>query len=526
MKILTAAEMAETDRVSSHKFGIPSLALMESAGSAVAEFVLKNYPRVKSVGVICGKGNNGGDGFVAASKLRAAGKRVQVLLLADPKESKGDAAKMFARLKLKPIVARSAKDLDSRAAQQIFESDLLIDAILGTGFKPPLNELYRAAIVRLVSCEQPVVAVDIPSGLTADDFSKNAGPFAPSDAIVTFTAPKPRLILDPAVGSAKLLVADIGSPADAIVSKLAIEVITPRDFAMALRPREADSHKGDFGHVLVIAGSAGKSGAAAMAGVAALRAGAGLVTVAAPKSVQPLVAGYAPELMTEGLEEAEEGTISRRALGRVNELLKGKAVVALGPGLTTNGETVEFVRQFVQQCSLPLVLDADGLNVFAGSPDKLSSNKSLVLTPHPGEMARLLGCSTADVQKDRVGIARRFAKEHGVVLVLKGFATLVALPDGAVWVNPTGNPAMAKGGMGDVLTGMIAGMIAQGKKENDYDPIPDQVKAAVYLHGLAGDLSRQEADEHTILATDLLKTLPQAFRTARERMNEKLIRLR
>lgn len=522
MKILTAAEMAETDRVTSQKFRIPSLTLMENAGSAVAEFVLQNYPQAKTFGVICGKGNNGGDGFVAARKLCEAGKRVQVLLLADLKELKGDAAKQFERLTTKAVLARNTKQLSSEAAQGVFASEVLIDAILGTGFKPPLNELYAAAIERADASGRSVVAVDIPSGLIADENSAGAGPFVSAGATVTFTAPKPRLIFDSALADSKLVVADIGSPAEAVVSKLGIEVITPRDFESALRPRLADSHKGDYGHVLVIAGSVGKSGAAAMAGLAALRAGAGLVTVATPKSVQPLVASYAPELMTEALDETPEGTISRRALADLEKLLAGKTVVAIGPGLTTHAETVEFVHEFVKHCSLPMVLDADGLNAFAGSPQDLERARgNLFLTPHPGEMARLIGCSTADLQRDRIGIARRFTQERGVVLILKGFATLVVLPDSTVWVNATGNPAMAKGGMGDVLTGIVAGMITQSTES-----ARTQALAAVYLHGLAGDLTRDAADEHTILATDLLKTLPRAFHVARERMHEKLVRIR
>jgi ADP-dependent NAD(P)H-hydrate dehydratase / NAD(P)H-hydrate epimerase len=524
MKILTAAEMPEADRVTSQKFGVPSLTLMENAGSAVAEFVLKSYPQAKTIGVICGKGNNGGDGFVAARKLRAAGRRVQILMLADPKELRGDASKQFERLTAKSVLARTPGQLKSEPAGTVLASDVLIDAILGTGFKPPLNELHAAAIERVNSSQRPVVAVDLPSGLTADESTASNAPFVRADAIVTFTAPKPRLIFDPELATSKLFIADIGSPPEAIQSKLALEVITARDFEKALRPRPAHSHKGDYGHVLVIAGSPGKSGAAAMAGVAALRAGAGLVTVATPKSVQPLVAGFAAELMTEPLDETSEGTISRRVLANLEKLMDGKTVVALGPGLTTNSETVEFVREFVRQCSLPLVLDADGLNAFTGVSEKLNSanaTKMLFLTPHPGEMARLLGCSTADVQKDRIGVARRFAQERGVVLVLKGFATLIALRDGTVWVNPTGNPAMAKGGMGDVLTGMLAGMISQFTESAQ-----TQSLAAVYLHGLAGDLARDEADEHTILATDLLKTLPCAFHVARERMGYKLIRIR
>jgi NAD(P)H-hydrate epimerase len=521
--------MAAIDRLTSEKFGIPSIQLMENAGSAVAEFILSNYgyefTSATSVGVICGKGNNGGDGLVAARKLQQAGRRVQVLLLAEPRELRGDAAAMLERLgnKIRPIIARNAKHLDLPKARQVFECDVLVDAILGTGFRPPLNDLYREAIHRMLARGHPVVAVDIPSGLQSDFSNSKGAEIATPNAIVTFTAPKPSLIFDPAVARCELVVAPIGSSPKAISSKLNLEVITPYDFEILLQPRKPDAHKGDFGHVLVIAGSVGKSGAAAMAGLAALRAGAGLVTVATPRSVLPLVAGFAPELMTEPLPETSEGTVSLRALQSetLDRLMKGKTVVALGPGLTTNSETTKFIRGFVEQCELPLVLDADGLNAFAGVSHKLPSREALVLTPHPGEMARLTGASTKKIQRDRMAAARRFARERKLLLVLKGSGTLIAEHNGRVWVNPTGNPAMAKGGVGDVLTGIIAGLLAQFPQER---LLP--VLAAVYLHGLAGDTVRDHMNERTLLATDLLRALPHAFNVARRRTVEKTIRIR
>ncbi|MGH9492181.1 MAG: NAD(P)H-hydrate dehydratase [Terriglobales bacterium] len=578
MKIVTAAEMREIDRITTEKYGVPSLTLMENAGSAVAEFVLKEYPEAKRIGVICGKGNNGGDGFVAARKLHEAGKKVEVLLLADPPELKGDAAAMFKKLPVKAVVAASQEALTSEPALRVFHADLLVDAILGTGFKPPVGELHAAAIREMwmsVRSERPVVAVDLPSGADPDAASMFAlsCASAPAHCIVTFTAPKLPQVLDPGLASGPIVVAEIGSPPAAISSALNLQVITARDLEPVLRPRIPDAHKGDFGHVLIIGGAVGRAGAAAMAGMAALRAGAGLVTVAVPRSILPTVAGFAPELMTEPLEETDAGAISLRALeyGKLEALVKGKSAVALGPGISRHPETAEFVRSVVRCCpESPLIVDADGLNAFEGHADKLdgSDREPLVLTPHPGEMARLARISAEEVQKDRIGVARKFAQEHHATVVLKGHRTLIALPDGSVWVNTTGNPGMATGGTGDILTGMAAGMTAQQaspaaalsrevrtlREEIERGPLePDEEQrrvlepmmarmrekekelgafrpleallAAVYLHGLAGDVARERLGEHSMIATDLLTALPEAFVRVRRQAGEKFVRI-
>jgi hydroxyethylthiazole kinase-like uncharacterized protein yjeF len=592
MKIVTAAEMREIDRITTEKFGVPSLTLMENAGSAVAEFVLDEYPEAKCIGVICGKGNNGGDGFVAARKLHEAGRQVEVLLLADPAELKGDAAAMFKKLPAKAVVARNEDELKGGAALRVYETDVIVDAIFGTGFKPPLGKLYAAAIRELwviARNERPVVTVDLPSGTDADDSSMLARSQirAPASAIVAFSAPKLRLVLDSSLTSGPIVVADIGSPQEAIASELGLQVITARDVAWTLMPRTSDAHKGSFGHVLIIGGSVGKAGAAAMAGMAALRTGAGLVTVAVPRSVLSTVAGFAPELMTEPLEETEAGAVSLRALesGRLEALLKGKSLVAIGPGISRHPESAEFVRTLVKRCGeLPVVLDADGLNAFEGHADEIDGEASvgLVLTPHPGEMARLAGLSVQEIQQDRIGIARKFAAKHHATVVLKGHRTLIAPADGNVWVNTTGNPGMATGGTGDVLTGIIAGMAAQaqvlGRVTSAFVPVREQIPqfrallrkteeglsqgvpyqpneeerrileplrsktrekaqefeamrplhpvlAAVFLHGLAGDVARERMGEHSLIATDLLAALPEAFARARRQMQEKFVRI-
>jgi ADP-dependent NAD(P)H-hydrate dehydratase / NAD(P)H-hydrate epimerase len=331
--------------------------------------------------------------------------------------------------------------------------------------------------------------------------------------VVTFTAPRLAHIFG-RLTDGPTLIAPIGSPDEAIVSSLQLNLITAREIAPLIGSRPLASNKGNFGHVLVIGGSVGKAGAAAMAGMAALRTGAGLSTVATPKSVLATVAGFHPEVMTEPLDETDAGSISTRALasGRMDELIQGKTVVAVGPGISRNAETSEFVRSLVVKCKTPLVLDADGLNAFEGRASELSGKgRSLVITPHPGEMARLAGSTVAAVQRDRINVARTFAREHELIVVLKGHRTLIAQPDGTVWVNTTGNPGMATGGTGDILTGMVAGLIAQNPEHR-----VEAVIAAVHLHGLAGDVARESMGEQSLVATDLVKALPEAFRRVRE----------
>jgi ADP-dependent NAD(P)H-hydrate dehydratase / NAD(P)H-hydrate epimerase len=512
MKIVTAAEMRAIDRATTECFGVPSLVLMENAGTAVADFVLSEYAGARTVGVVCGKGNNGGDGFVAARKLLEAGREVRLLLLCEPGDLRGDAEAMFRKLPLKPAAARSSDEFRSPAAQAVFDADVLLDAVLGTGFRPPVTGLYAEVIQHFSQARAPIVAVDIPSGLDADamDGACRAGPAAPASATVTFTAPRPAHVFSPSL-KGPVVVAQIGSPEEAIESALNLELITPRDLGEMVAPRPRDSHKGMYGHVLVIGGSLGKAGAAGMAGMAALRAGAGLATVATAQSVLPTVAGFAPELMTQALPETEAGTISLRAreYGRLDGIIQGKTVLAIGPGISRQTETAELVRVLVKNSQLPMVLDADGLNAFEGRAQELTG-RPLVITPHPGEMSRLAQLSTRQIQENRLQVARDFASRHGITTVLKGNRTLVAQADGKVWVNPTGNPGMASGGMGDILTGMVAGMLAQTTHSIK------AVLAAVYLHGLAGDVACEKTGEQPLIATDLLGALSEAFRRVRE----------
>lgn len=528
MKIVTASEMREIDRVTSERFGVPSLTLMENAGSAVVEFLLSFYrasPSAKSFGVICGKGNNGGDGFVVARELHEAKKNVRVLLLADPGELRGDAAINYEKLPVKPVIAATADELNSEPARAVFESTVLIDAILGTGFRPPVSGLYAQAIDKINTSTAPVIAVDIPSGADADVMGSQTGAVARADAIVTFTAPRPAHIFG-YLTNGPIVIAPIGSPDEAIRSSLNLNLITAKEVSPLLAPRPRDSNKGMYGHLLVVGGSLGKAGAAAMAGFSALRAGAGLVSVATPRSVLPTVASFHPELMTEPLEETGDGTISSHARQAIEQLAAKKTVLAIGPGISRNEETAEVVRNVVANSDLLIVLDADGLNAFERHRDKLKGKDgTLVLTPHPGEMSRLTGLSTAAIQRDRINTARDYAQEHGVILVLKGDRTIIANAAGETWVNPTGNPGMATGGTGDILTGMIAGMLAQFPQRAF-----EAVLAAVYLHGLSGDFACNgyysgAFGEQCLVATDLISAFAPAFRRTRLDAENNSVRL-
>jgi NAD(P)H-hydrate epimerase len=514
MKILTATEMREVDRLTVEQFGIDSTTLMENAGSAVARFVLSEYPGHERITVLCGKGNNGGDGFVAARHLAEAGRAVNVVLLGSPADLKGDAETMFPRLPSQPFLLTDEANLDDMPILDLFEAtDLFLDAVVGTGFRPPLRGIAAAVAERVNCLEAPVVAVDLPSGWDADSRQPDAPRAFRADAVVTFTAPKLAHLFGNMTRGG-IVVAPIGSPDEAIQSKTGL-TWAGESATVTHRPRVPDSNKGMYGHVLVVAGARGTAGAAAMASLSALRAGAGLVTAAIPSSVLPTVAQAALELMTVPMLEGEDGEISSANLApeRLKSLLERITVLAVGPGLGQHPETEKFIQELVRQTNQPLVLDADALNMLAKGPAKIDGhNRPVVITPHPGEMARLIGGTVKDVQADREGVARTFAQTHNVTVVLKGWRTLIAHPDGAVAVNTTGNPGMAKGGSGDILTGIVAAMLAQYARDLSAQSVARAVEAAVYLHGLAADFAILEQDEHTLLATDTISHLCNAFR--------------
>lgn len=512
MKILTADEMRATDRITVDRYGIPSLELMENAGHAVARFVLREFPGAVHIAVLCGKGNNGGDGLVAARALAAAGRKVKVLLLGYPADLHGDAKAMFERLEMAPVLAPDDEAVTSASVIDLLKgSDLLLDAVVGTGFKPPLRGVAATLRDRVNSLNVPVVAVDLPSGWDADSREYEVEGAYRADAVVTFSAPKLAHVCGNLTRSAykPIVVAPIGSPDEAIASELDLKWAGASK-KLTEAPRPAESNKGRHGHVLVIGGAYGKAGAPAMASLAALRTGAGLVTAAVVQPILDAVARITPELMTFPLRSGSRGEIHGNNLdpGTLQELLERKTVLAIGPGLGQSPEAETFLLGLLDATNLPVILDADALNILAKHKDKLNGrNRMVVLTPHPGEMARLAGISIQEVQANREPLARKFAVEHHVTLVLKGWRTLIAHPDGSLAINTTGNPGMAKGGSGDILTGIVAAMIAQYPQAAG-----EAVDAAVYLHGLAADFAVRDQDEHTLLATDTVAHLSTAFR--------------
>ena len=521
MHVLSAQEMQSCDRLTTERYGIPSVDLMRAASAAVAAFARQRFPQARRVTVLCGRGNNGGDGMMAARLLASAGLEVTTLLLGARDGLTGDAAEAWREL-TSPVhglihVIETPEHLVPHKAA--LETDLILDAVVGTGFKPPLKGLALAALKWIEDSTAPILAVDLPSGWPADETSATvSGPVFPADAVITFTAPKPAHVFGQLTWnwSQPIVVAPIGSPEEAVLLALGPDSLklswAGSALALAQTPRPFAANKGNFGHVLVVGGSTGKSGAPAMAAFAALRAGAGLVTAAVPAPVLPLVAAVAAELMTFPLAATPAGSIAAQnlATGQIEELMAGKTLLAIGPGLGLSQETVKFTTGLLSATKIPAVIDADALNILAVKPvllAKLAKGRALVLTPHPGEMARLAGIPVAEVQANRVEVARGFAQRLGVTLVLKGARTLIAHPDGRVAVNTSGNPGMAKGGSGDLLTGLIAGLLAQHP-----DELARAVEAAVYLHGLAADLAVRAADEHTLLATDSLAQLSSAFR--------------
>ena len=546
MKILTAEEMGAADR-RSVEAGVPVATLMQRAGEAVARFCLRRFGGDGLVVVLAGKGNNGGDGMVAAVRLAEAGRRVRVALLGKASELKGEAAHAWGLatpLCDEDAVAKMGHPVEGRGQVETVEIEdeaglraalegaaLVIDAVVGTGFKPPLRGLAAVAQGVLAESGVLVVAVDLPSGWDADSMEEKAEGAFRADAVVTFTAPKLAHVFGhlTAATFGPVVVAEIGTPAGAIVSTSGLTWGGSAK-AIAETPRAINGNKGRLGHVLLVGGAFGKAGAPSMASVAALRTGAGLVTAAVPREILPIVAAVAPELMLTPLEEQSSGSrvqgsgfeVGGLALEQLEKeplkaLLRGMTVVGIGPGLGQEGTTPQWVRTFVGRVTLPMVIDADALNALAGRTSMLKdaakkAARTIVLTPHPGEMARLVEMSVKEVEADRVGLARRFATEHGVTLVLKGWRTLVAHPDGQVAVNTSGNPSMAKGGSGDILTGIVCAMLAQYAGSGERDDVAAAVEAAVFLHGLAGDFACLVQDEHTVLATDTVGHLWQAFR--------------
>jgi NAD(P)H-hydrate epimerase len=522
MRVLNSSQMREADRRTIEEIGIPSLVLMENAGrQAVAAIEAMHGDLLHGpVAVLCGRGNNGGDGFVVARTLLQRGADVNVFLIGQVSEVRGDAR---TNLEILGRIGVTVVEIaDSQAWElhfsEVSDCSLIIDAIFGTGLNAPLSGLMETVVADVNGSGIPVVSIDLPTGLSADSH-ETRGDSIEANTTVTLAAPKLPLVLPPAERRAgDIVIADIGIPADVIESLDGPRVYLLTRGAMRdlVSPRASDSHKGDFGRVLIVAGSRGKTGAAHLAAVGALRSGAGLVTVATPACCQAVVASMGPEYMTEALDEGPDG-LNPEAVDRLLDLARD--VVAIGPGLGQASGTRAFVQALVDRATMPLVIDADGLNAFADDPDRLMGRegRDVIITPHPGEMARLVGMSSDEVQASRLEIARNFAVAHRVYVVLKGHRTLVATPDEKVFINPTGNPGMATGGTGDVLTGMIAAWLGQLLDAEG------ACKLAVYLHGVAGDLAEADDGEVALTAGDVVGHLGDAVMelTARRRVVER-----
>lgn len=512
MKVLTAAEMKEIDRKTIEEIGIPGPVLMENAGLQVVRALKEKFPEPQKerIVIVAGKGNNGGDGLVVARHLFNQGCNPLVFLLASKAEIKGDAAinlKITASTGV-PIVEVNSIQEWKKQRLYLFQSTIIIDAIFGTGLMKPAENLYAVAIEDINRARGFKISIDIPSGLSSDSYQL-IGPCVKANLTVTLGVPKIAHIFPPAeeyVG--ELIVADISIPRFLFDDKkLNLELVEKNTLYPYFRKRKKDTHKGTYGHLFILSGSMGKTGAAAMAGKAALKMGAGLVTVGTPASCLPIVARSMMELMTESLAETEEKTISSQALPKVFELLEGKDAILLGPGISTHPSTSELVLSLIPKIKIPAVIDADGLNIISHRPDILRSIQAkTVLTPHPGEFARLLGCSTKEVVERKLDLVPSFAEKYGVYLVLKGYRTLVAAPDGRVFINSTGNPGMATAGSGDVLSGMIGSLIMQ---EKDF---LGAILAAVYVHGLSSDLAVARLGERFLTAGDIIRYFPQAMK--------------
>jgi len=516
MFLVTAKQMQEMDRYTIDAFGIPGRVLMENAGRGAVDFFMEQCsPSPKTrVAVVAGRGNNGGDGWVMARYLMEKQIPVTIFLLSDPDRVTGDAkANMDLVEKLLPhypdcaVTAVPDAATFAREKARLVHHDLFVDALFGTGLNADVRGFFREVIQCINQTAKPVFAVDIPSGLNADTGTV-CGVCITACATATFAFAKTGHVLYPGSQyTGTLRVVDIGIPEFAAQKQdIRFQVLEKQTIAPLFPPRPFNSHKGTFGHLLILAGSAGKTGAAALCANAAKRIGTGLVTLGVPESIHAVVEPMVVEPMTVPLPETAAGTLSAAGLDRILAMADERQALALGPGLGTDPDTREMVHTLVETCTLPLIMDADAINCLDGDPAVLSFRKTpAVLTPHPGEMARLAGISTGEVQADRPGAAKKFAQTHNAILVLKGAQTLIALPSGRVFLCPAGNPGMATGGMGDVLTGMIAGLAAQGFS------LENAAIAGVFIHGLCGDILADTVGGFGFLATDMIKAIPGAI---------------
>jgi ADP-dependent NAD(P)H-hydrate dehydratase / NAD(P)H-hydrate epimerase len=509
MRVLNAAQMREADRQTIDEIGIPSMVLMENAGRQVVAALEAAHDDLADhkIAVLCGPGNNGGDGFVVARTLHQRGTEAAVFVIGSLAAVKGDArlnVEILGRLGITVVEINDEQTWELHFSE-ISKCDLIVDAIFGTGLKSPLSGMLETVAADINASGIPVTSIDLPSGLSADH-AEPIGSCIQASTTVTLASPKLPLVLPPGEAHAgNIIVADIGIPPEIIegLGGPRLDLLTRDAMRELITPRQADSHKGDYGHVLIVAGSRGKTGAAHLAAQGALRSGAGLVTVATPTGAQPIIAAMGAEYMTVALDETSSGEIASSALERI--LAFEQDVIAAGPGLGTGPEVSALIVELIEQSDSPIVLDADALNVVAAGQHRLQGgSRPIVITPHPGEMARLVGTSVEAVQSNRLDIARDFATSHQVYVVLKGYRTLIATPQGNVFINPLGNPGMATGGTGDVLTGVLAGWLAQLLDAEA------ACRLAVYLHALAGDLAEADEGEVAMTAGDLVAHLGDA----------------
>jgi len=508
MKVISAEIMRNAERLAIEKFGIPGLTLMETAGrncsdAIFSEFGWKEFTRAA---VIAGKGNNGGDGYVIARYLHRQGWRVRVFVMARAEEISGDAAVNLALLDREMVTFCAEPGELGRHADELDKADLIVDALFGIGLKSDIKGIHSEAVELINSSGRPVVSVDIPSGVDATT-GEILGTAVRADLTVTFAFAKTGHVLYPGAEYAgRLKVVGIGLPPEVTESVEGYDFVDSDAVRPLLRKRSRCAHKGDFGHCLILAGSTGKTGAAALAANSAVRTGSGLVTLAVPASLNPVLEIKTTEAMTLPLEDTGKGYLCT-TLDSLNKALAGKDALAVGPGIGWNAETAALVRGLVQEISLPMVIDADGLNSVSEDVSVLERKKSgcMVLTPHPGEMSRLTGLSVAEIEADRIAAARNFAVQYGVHVVLKGARTVISAPDGRIAINGSGNPGMASGGMGDVLTGVLVSLLGQSY------PAFDACRIGVFLHGHAADLVAEEKGEVGISAVDVQERLPRAL---------------
>ena len=520
MIVVTSQEMREMDRLTIQKYGVPSLVLMERAGEDVTKALLNSFGKVAKGGVlvVAGKGNNGGDGLVVARHLKKKRIPCEVVLLARKGELSNDAAKnLRSYLKVKGKINEVTPGSLALLSQRLKGKRLIVDAILGTGLKKEVRGLYAEAILMINASGLPVVAVDIPSGLDSDS-GKPLGPAIQAEMTVTLGYPKLGQVIYPGLSYVgDLVVSDIGIHPQAVEEvRPRTELLEEKDIQWLIPTREPDTHKGTYGHLLVMAGSRGKTGAAILACRAAMRVGSGLVTLAAPRSLNDVFASSMLEVMTEPLRENSEEEIEPLNDRGWRNLLDRKNALLFGPGIGVKDSARSALRWLLRYLEIPWVIDADGLNNLAAEVELLRHAKTPpILTPHPGEMARLLGKDTATVNQDRVGVARSFARDYRCHVVLKGARTVIATSDGEVYINTTGNPGMASGGMGDVLAGILAGFLAQGFN------VEDVLKLGVFLHGFVGDQAAESTGEIGMIASDVLESLPQGIRKLSEARRQK-----